>query len=171
MKKFLSVIAVLSVFVLVQSCKQESATDYNNKIIAEQQGIVYKIDALKKSIENYNVLSPEDAIKQMNLAYDSVVFQIDSGLAFIKPLEGYKGDLLLKDGAEELFTSYKDIIEHEYKSIIELYKIPDALFTTEDQQKLDLLQEQCNQKLDAAFTKFSEVQKEFASKNNLEIDK
>ncbi|MBN2662092.1 MAG: hypothetical protein JXR68_00460 [Bacteroidales bacterium] len=170
MKKLISLIGVLFLVAFLQSCTQESAVDYNNGIIEHQQEIVYKIDNLKKAIDKYNILPQDEAIDLMNAAYDSVIFQIDTSLSYISKVEDFNGDMSLKDAAQSLFVSYKDIIEGDYKKIIELYKIPDAMFSVSDQQALDSLLEGSNQKLDDVLTKFVAVHTEFADKNNLVIE-
>ncbi len=170
MKKLLSVFAVLSLIFIIQACKRESAVDYNNRIIEHQQAIVYKIDRLKKAIDNYDILPADEAVKVMNVAYDSALFRIDSGLKYIKKVEDFRGDKSLRDGAENLFNDYKNIIEKDYKQIIELYKIPDEMFTKEDVQTLDSLLETSNAKLEKSFKDFKDIQKEFAKKYDLELE-
>lgn len=170
MKKLNLLIGVLFLVALMQSCSQESAVDYNNRIIMQQQEIVYKIDSLKKAIDQYNILPQSEAIDLMNAAYDSVIFQIDSSLSYMSTVEDFKGDLSLKDAAINLFTSYKEIMEEDYKQIIELYKIPDAMFSVSDQQRLDSLLEGSNQKLEDVLNTFVEIHTKFADNNNLVIE-
>lgn len=169
MKKVFSLITVISVLFLLQSCKQESAEDYNNKIISQQVSIVKEIDNLKKSIDDYNILPPADALKNMAQAYDATIFQIDSGLAFIQTVEPFKKDNSLQEASIILFNAYKEIVEQDYKQIIELYKLPDSMFTTEEQHKLDSLINLSNQKLQEIFDNFMKSQKYFAKKNNLNL--
>ncbi len=170
MKKLLSIFTVIFAIVMLQSCKQESPVDYNNSIITQQQAIVYKIDNLKKAIDKYSYIPADEAIKGMNASYDSLMFQIDSGLNFISHLEDFNGDNSLKDAANTLFTSYKSIVEGDYKQVIELYKIPDQYFKPQDQQELDSLLVTSNKKLEDALNAFIEVHTQFADKNNLTIE-
>lgn len=170
MKKIYSLLLLIGIVVAIQSCEKQSPVEYNNGIIAHQVKIVEKIDELKKAIDNYNVLPPDVAIDEMNIAYDKAVFQIDSGISFIQNVEDFKGDNSLKNGAGKLFITYKEIIEGEYKSIIELYKIPDAMFTTEDSEKLEVLSEESNKKLKTAYEDFIKVQKKFEADNNLKLE-
>jgi len=171
MKRLFSLIAVFFLIISVQSCKQqESAVEYNNNIILHQQEIVYKIDNLKKSIDKYNILPEDEAIELMNMAYDSLIFQIDTGMNYINSIEGFKDDVSLKEATSTLFSTYKDIIEGDYKQIIELYKMPANLFEVSDQQKLDSLLEISNKKLDDALKTFIEVHTKFATENKLVIE-
>lgn len=170
MKKLFSILGAITLIVFLQSCEQESAVEYNNAIISNQQEIVYKIDNLKKAIDKYNILPQDEAINLMNQAYDSVIFQIDTAISFINNVEAIKNDNGLKDAALSLFDQYKEIIEVDYKQIIELYKIPDPLFKVSDQQQLDSLLELSNQKLDDALNAFVQVHNEFSDKNNLVVE-
>ncbi len=152
------------------ACNTQDPVKYNNDLITEQLKIVEKIDDLKKAIDNFNVLSPEVAIDQMNIAYDNAVFQIDSGLLKVKNMENFKDDATLKNGATELFTNYKSVVENEYKNVIELYKIPDNMFTKEDSEKLEKLLQEGNEKLSLAYVDFQKVQQTFATDNKLKLE-
>ena len=170
MKKILFILLIGGFILSIQSCKKESPVDYNNSIIKQQVKVVEKIDELKKAIDNYNVLPADVAIDEMNVAYDNVIFQIDSAITFIKTVEDFKGDNSLQKGAANLFINYQSIIETEYKEIIELYKIPDAMFVQADQEHLDELLETSTTKLNTAYDNFTKIQAEFAKNNNLVLE-
>jgi len=170
MRKIIYLLLIPIFIFSLQSCKKESAADYNNSIIEQQIAIVLSIDNLKKAIDNYNAIPAKDAIEGMNKMYDEAIFQLDSGITVVTALDPFKKDATLKTAALTLFNSYKKIIETEYKEIINLYKIPDEMFKTEDQQKLDKLLTESNQKLEESFNAFSLVQKQFAEKHNLTLE-
>lgn len=170
MKKILFILLAGGFILSIQSCAKKSPVDYNNSIIEQEVKVVGKIDELKKAIDNYNVLPADVAIDEMNVAYDNVIFQIDSAMTFIKTVEDFKGDNSLQKGAADLFTNYQSIIETEYKEIIELYKIPDAMFVQADQDKLDELLETSTTKLNTAYDNFTKIQAEFAKNNNLVLE-
>lgn len=169
MKKFTSILIILSITAFL-SCTRQSAADYSNSIILEQQAIVNKIDALKKSINDYYSSSPDTALNLIDAAFDSAVFQIDSGLYFIGKLNNFKNDSSLKNGALELFESYKNVIEKNYSKLIALYKIPETLFSTDDQIEIDSLIEAGNIKFNESFQNFTKIHEEFAKNNNLIIE-
>lgn len=169
MKKVFGFIPLILLLIFTQACNKESAEDYNNKIILQQKAIVEEIDNLKKAIDDYNVLPASDAITNMDNAYDSTVFKIDSAIAFLETVEPYKDDATLLDAAKVFFTTYKQIVEDDYKQIIELYKLPDKMFTQDDQQKLDDLLNSTKVELEKSFDKFLKAQKEFSKKNNLNL--
>ena len=170
MKKIFGIITVILLLLSVQSCKRETAKMYNNKIITQQVKVVRKIDNLKKSIDDYNILPASEALKNMSAAYDSAVFQIDTSIALIKKMVPFKNDNSLQQAAIKLFTEYKSTIEQNYKQVIELYKLPDQMFTTKDQHKLTRLMKEAKAKLMKSFNDFSSVQKKFGEKNKLSLD-
>lgn len=162
---------LISIFVLsLHSCKKESAADYNNTIIEQQIAIVLSIDNLKKAIDNYNAIPAKDAIAGMNKSFDEAISLLDSGINVVKALKPFKKDETFKNGALTLFEIYKQIVENEYKEIINLYKIPDEMFKPEDQQKLDELLTNSNKKLEEAYNTFTAIQKQFAEKYNLTLE-
>jgi len=169
MKKIFGFIPVILLLLFIQACNKESAEDYNNKIVLQQKGIVEEIDNLKKSIDDYNVLPASDAITNMDNAYNSTVFKIDSAIAFLETVEPYKNDESLLEAAKVFFTTYKQIVEDDYKQIIELYKLPDKMFTQDDQQKLDDLINSTKVELDESFEKFLKVQQEFSKEYDLNL--
>ncbi len=170
MRKFLIPFSLLFLIMFSLACKHQSASDYNNKIIKQQIEITKKIDNLKKAIDDYNVLPQDTAIKEMNVAYDSTMLQIDKSLKIVRAMPAFKKDSLLKSSAINLFNAYQNIVMKNYKQVIELYKLPDAMFTKDDADKLKFLLKDANDKMNTAFSKFSETQKSFAKKFNLNLN-
>ena len=170
MKKLLLLFLTISFISLNQSCKQESPVVYNDLIISHQRKIVEKIDNLKKSINNFNVLPADVALEEIDIAYDQTIAQIDSGIVFLKEVESFKSDTSYKKGAYTLFKNYKSIVENEFKQIIEIYRIPENLYSQEDGVKLDKLNELSTQKFNEAYDNFLKVQAKFAEDNNLVLE-
>ncbi len=164
------IFAVMLMLVGFSACKQESPAEYNDKIIAKQRLVVEKIDDLKKAIDDYYVLPEDVAFDRMDSAYNAAVFEIDSAITFLNNVEPFKDDASLKNAAIVLFTAYQDVVQHEYKQMIELYKLPDEDFQEEDAKTLDNLKQTSTDKLNTAFNNFVKVQKEFADKYNLSVN-
>lgn len=169
MKKFLNIFGIIAIIFLIAACKKQSPKDYNDKIIKEQITIVKKMTDLKNAINDYNILPADVAIENMNKAYDSLVFQIDTSTKFVTAIGPFKKDETLKKAALVLFNSYLDITENNYKKVIELYKLPTNLFTEKESKELDSLKNDAAVKIDSAFETFSKIQKKFADENNLNL--
>ena len=170
MKKtvFLSAVFLFSVF--FTACKKESPVEYNNKIVQQQVEVVKKIDQLKKSIDDFNILPQNEAINEMNKAYDAAVLQIDTAITVVKGMDAFKSDTTLKNAALNLFISYKKIVMQNYKKVIENYKLPDAMFGAKEAAETQQLINDAKTKLEVAYADFVKVQKEFAKNNNLKLD-
>lgn len=169
MKRFLSIFGIIAVIFLFAACKKQSPKQYNDEIITEQLKIVQKIKALSNAINDYNILPADVAIENMNKAYDSLIFQIDTSTKFVKAMKPFKKDETLKNAALDLFNSYRDVTENNYKKVIELYKLPTNLFTEKESKELDSLKNDASEKINNAFEKFYKVQKKFADDNNLQL--
>ncbi len=165
--KSLILILILALF----ACKKQSPSEYNDKIIKEQIAIVDKLDKMRKALDDYNLLPEDKAFQNMDAAYDSLIFQIDSSIARVKKMGSFQDDSTLQQAALKLFNEYKNITEKNYKRVIELYKIPDKMFTQEDRKEMDSLIADINSRTQKAYEEFIKVQKEFAKKNNLELIK
>jgi len=170
MKKISFVILTFSLLIIFQSCEKKSPVEYNDSIIEQQINVVDKIDELKKAIDNYNVLPADVAVSEMDVAYNKTLFQIDTAIIFLQTIEDFKGDNSLRQGADELFKTYKSVVETEYKRIIELYKLPDNLFTEKEILELDELVKTSSKKMNEAYDKFLKVQQEFAKNNKLALE-
>jgi len=163
MKRILGLLS-LSLVLILSSCgpTAEEAAEYNDKIIAEQSAIVVKIDKLDESFQYY---IPAD----MDAAYNEAINQISKSVEAVTALDKFDGKTDFKDEALVLFSSYKTILESEYKEMVRIYKIPDEQFTEDNYAQWDKLDEASKRKLDEALTKFSAVQEEFAKKYNLTL--
>ena len=170
MKRLFFLFLSISFILLIQSCTQDSPVAYNDSIIDHQRKIVEKIDNLKKAIDNYNVLPADVALEEMDIAYNQTIVQIDSGIVFLNGIESFKSDTSFKKSAFLLFKNYKSVVETEYKQIIEIYRIPQNLYSQEDGDKLDQLNETSTVKLNNAYDVFLTAQAKFAEDNNLVLE-
>ena len=171
MKRVIFVAFIGLLAIIWQSCKKQNPAEYNDKIINEQIAITEKIEKMKKAIDDFNLMSDEkQALANMDSAYNSLVFQIDSSIAKVSAMENFKDDSTLKQAALELFNEYKNLTS-KYKRIIELYKIPDEMFTAENSKEIDSLANEIETRSKNAFNKFLKVQKDFAEKYNLNLIK
>ena len=171
MKNFWKIFGLLTVILSFVACQKQSPAEYNDNIVKQQIAIIKKMTVLKNSINDYNILPADVAIENMNKAYDSLIFQIDTSTKAVKAMDPFKKDSTFKNAALDLFDSYHNVAVTKYKRVIELYKLPTNMFTEVESQELDSLKNQAAAEIDEAFAKFSEVQNDFAQKNNLNLIK
>lgn len=154
--------AVLIGFLSACGPTPEEAAKYNDKIVAEQEEIVQKIDAL---IETYTTFINADIQK----AYDNAVSQVDGSLKVVTEMEDFNKSDVYKEEALDLFNSYKSILDLEHKEMVRLYALPDTAYTQEHSLKWDKLTEDADTKTQVAIEKFKLAQEKFAENNNLEL--
>ena len=164
MKKyfFIFLIPILSMLVACGPTKEEAKV-YNDFIIEHQDSVLTKISDL---IISYQTNSSEE----INSAHNAAFIQVNKSIDEISKMEDFDGTSNYKKAALEMFNSYKSLIDVEHREMTRLYSKSDTSFTPEDSQKLDELAEIANTKMDEIVDTFMKIQKEFADKNNLELN-
>ncbi len=140
----------------------EEAAKYNDKIVAEQEEIVQKIDAL---IETYTTFINPDIQK----AYDNAVSQVDGSLKVVNEMEDFNKSNIYKGEALDLLNNYKSTLDVEHKEMVRLYALPDTAFTQEHSLKWSNLAEEADTKTQKAIEKFKLAQEKFAKDNKLDL--
>ncbi len=152
--RYLTFLAFFSI--LLFSCKPSAkeALRYSDTISSENNKISKKYNKL---IDSYNDYVPAE----MDKAYADVKEQIEQSLAVVGKLEDFGGDSTFKKGAISLFESYSSILNNEHKRIIELLKLPEDEYQTDEIKEYKRLIETSNSKLDSEIKKLHKIQKEF----------
>lgn len=164
MKKTVRVIyfALLMLFWLV-SCgpTSEEAVIYNNKIVEQQAGIYEKETALTEAIgKNFP--------GKFSVLHASMIKQIDSAIVIVKKMKSFDGKTDMKDAALKLLAAYKDVAENEYSELIKYARVPDSIYTQQDDDKVMEMSKKIFAKLNKSEEDFFMVQKTFAEKYKFE---
>lgn len=156
-------IMVLSLF----SCKpsKEEAIKYNDQIIDEQSAITQKIEALNKSFRTWN------AADTMDMCWLNALDQTEKSLKKVTEMKDFHGDDDLRTGAVNLFKVYKAVISTEFKEMVRIYKMPDELYTKQQELRWSKLSDDAFNKMDKAITEMSKTQETFAKKFGFEVGK
>jgi hypothetical protein len=90
--------------------------------------------------------------------------EVEHQLKSIDSFPDFDGNNQFKQEYKTLLTVYQDVVKNDYSKMIDLYTLPDSLYT--QNVKDDFLQTNkiANDKLQEALNRFIEVQKQFASK-------
>jgi len=150
-------------FVLISQESTAKAVHYNDQIIEQLILVNAKFSILMNSYDKY---VPEE----MDSAFSSASKQLDSAIVYIAKLKGFKKDAYFKEGSMVFLNSYKEVLDNEHKKMIELYKLPDDEYGSEEVEKLKKLRNQSNIKIDKAFEDVFVVQKKFAKKYQIKQD-
>ncbi len=142
--------------------KTDEAIKYNDNIIIQQQKIVQLFNRLDSSfadtihqsfIENHKLLSRE----------------INRQFHFIDSLPSFNNDSSFKSEYKKLLTIYRDVVQNNYTKMIELYTLPDSLYTQSIKDEFLNIYKQSNEQLQNAINEFIKFQQSFAKKYNFSL--
>ncbi|MFH2095292.1 MAG: hypothetical protein ABIJ16_06290 [Bacteroidota bacterium] len=165
MKKLLLLAPVIAaILVVLASCgpTSQQAVDYNDAIILKQIAIFDAINELDAAYENY---VPEE----MDAAMEEALLVTNDGIAFLDGLEPFDGSTEFKDHAMELFKVYKNVLENEFSRMIEIYKLPEDLYTQDEMDEWEELYDDAYDRMNKALQVFNLYQATFAEKYNFVI--
>ncbi len=157
MKTFLSLTTiVLIIFLSACSNKTEDAIKYNDQIISKQQIVVQWFNKLDSSFT--------DTINQSyKTIHQQIISEIKSQFGFIDSLPAFDKKEEFKNAYKELLSVYDDVIKNDYQKMIDLYSMPDSLYTQNVKNEFLQTNKFANEKLQNALNKFIDFQKQFAS--------
>ena len=167
MKKTLlfSIVSIMVMAFTACGPTKEEAITFNDKIINEQVLIIEKINLLYDALEKY-----EDH-NGMDFAYSEALKQLETGTNVVSKLEKFGGSNDFRDGALQLFEIYKSVLQNEFKRMIDLSKLPDEQYTSEQEDEYKMLHQVVSKKMDDGLKDLNEIQREFAAKYKFEIEK
>lgn len=148
---------IISIFFFT-SCSDisENAIKYNDQIINQQQKIVFLFNKLDSSFA--------DTINHSyKMIHQELLKEIENQIKSIDSIPSFDNKNLFKQEYKTLLTVYHDVVKNDYSKMIDLYLLPDSLYT--QNIKDDFLQTNkiANEKLQQALNKFIEFQKQFAT--------
>jgi len=164
MKKIISVFSLLFAMTLLISCGPTSndAIKYNDSLVDLQSKIFEKESALIDAISK----NTSDKIDPL---YKDLLTQIDKAKDTLEKIGSFDGKTEMKDAVMKVFSTYKGVATNEYPEIIKLAKMPDSLYTQDDDNKKIDLSKKIDDELDKAVNDFLEIQKSFAVKYKFEL--
>lgn len=134
--------------------KANEAVAYNDQIVEMQDAMIQSLIDLEQSFAEY-----EDG--QMDSAYRQLLTSIQQGKAKLENVGVFEGDSTLYRAARDLFDRYERIATIEYAELISYLKIPDSLYTLEDQERSFQLLEKVTNDRTEAHDHFIRAQKQF----------
>ncbi|MEI6764274.1 MAG: hypothetical protein WCM76_01460 [Bacteroidota bacterium] len=167
MRKIAGTLLFTTVMLCVMSCgpTSDQAIAYNDKIIDQQVAIINKMDGLNTSFKDWSNK------EGMDKAYAEAIKQVEVSITEVTAMDAFDKNTEFKEGALSLFKVYKSVLDNEYKEMVALYKLPDNLFTKEQEDKWTSLSEQALNKMDNGLNELKPIQSKFAEKYKFEINK
>jgi len=165
MKKiFATIIGSLFISAILVSCGPTSndAIKYNDELVNQQTKVFEKetvlIDAISKNMPD-----------KLEGLYSDLKKQVDESISAVEKMDAFDGKTDFKDAAMKVFNTYKDVTANEYNDMIKYSKIPDSLYTQEDDDKVIELSKKIDDKLNKSVDDFIQIQKSFAGKYKFEL--
>ena len=144
----------------IASCKlgTNEAVQYNDQLVEMQGSLLQSVAQLEDSFEDYEA-------SLMDSTYRSLMSTIQSSKAELEALGIYEGDSTLYLAARKLLDEYEQLTTTEYAELISYLKIPDSLYTVEDQERSFELLSEVTEKRQYVHDAFIEAQKSFGAEH------
>lgn len=159
MKRLALVLLVIAA--VAAGCGEKiDATDYNNKIVGEQDKITHTMLAV---VEKINAGDYTAALAGL----EKSVSQCDSSVQTVTAMQPYEGDAHFRDAALDLFKYYKKALNEDYRHLIEILIKNDGDITEEDSNKIEVINKDIETQ-EAKYVKaVNDAQQEFCKKYNV----
>jgi hypothetical protein len=164
MKKSFYYFLILSNLLLFScSPSSEDAIKYNDSMIEEQLKIVSLFDSLNYCLDH-------NISQQLLPIQKKLINQIEESSKKINKFEDFDKNDNYKKNIEELFNVYNDIANNEYNKIINIYLLPDSLYTNEEEIKLNKFWDSAFNKVQNQLIEFNKFQEDFSKKYNFKLE-
>lgn len=162
MNRFLSVIFLLGIV----GCRSlnEEAADYNNRVIELQRNIVDDLSLMDSTLRD-----PRASKERTEYHYARLQACVKHSILALDSVGSFNNDPLLLVGARSLFRAYEEMIDKDYRLLVNYKLIPPELVTLAIQDSSIAVQNEIRKLAQTAQDEFSIVQKEFAVKLNLSL--
>ncbi len=164
MKKLFAIVTgSLFVSVILISCRPttKDAIKYNDALVEQRSKVIEKENAL---IEAISKNMPE----KLDLLYSEMKKQIEESIDSVNQMKGFGGKTDMKDAAMKFLITYKEVAGNEYKEMLKYAKMPDTLYTQEEDDIVMDLNKKIDDKLNKVDNDFIQMQKVFAEKYKFE---
>jgi hypothetical protein len=138
------------------ACNMEAneAVEYNDRLVEMQGSLLQSVSKLEDSFGEYKA-------EDMDSSYRSFIATIQSQKGELEKLGHFEGDSTLYIATRELLQEYEDLATTEYAELISYMKIPDSLYTVQDQERSFALLDQVTERRKSVHEDFIQAQKEF----------
>jgi len=164
MKKIISVLGVFLALTMLISCRPTSddAIKYNDLLVAQQTKVFEKESALIDALQ-------KNANDKIDPLYKDLLAQIDKAKDTLEKIGKFDGKTDMKDAVAKVLATYKAVATSEYPEMIRISKMPDSLYSQDDDNKRMDLSKKIDDELDKSVNDFLEVQKAFSVKYKFEL--
>lgn len=154
--------AALSIVLFACTRKAEQAAQYNDVIIQRQKDIIAAFDQFDSTFTDS--LASKDRIE---FAFVNMQSNIKRSLLSLDSIGPFQKDPLLEEAARELFKSYDQLVEEEYRILKDIKLMPAESITAPMIDTTISVQIRIHDNSKLAQEKFLKMQEEFGKKYNL----
>ena len=158
---FLIFTALLNCSLLTQAQEFDTPVKYMDVISKQQENISKRYMAYTSASAHGKREKKVDALRS------KLMDEIQEARMNISSLPSYKGDKNYRDTAVNFLKFYFNVMNDDYTKIINMEEIAEQSY--DEMEAYLLLEEKVQEKLTNANKKMSEAQKQFASKNNVNL--
>lgn len=139
------------------SQKQTEIVNFNDQIISEQEAIINAESNLISAVNEKKIL-------EVDSNYHQLLSQIITSENNVKELVDPDPEIGFKKATLSLFAAYKTQTQNGYKTLVDLAKIPDSLFTPRQAKQFEELSANVFITLNAEVDAFITAQNKLAEK-------
>ncbi len=168
MNKMKYKILVFALLVLaITGCKNkaERAAEYNDSIIVYQKNIISALENIDSTFRDTN--SNADGVER---AYLKLQSQVKLSIVALDSIGSFQKDPSLQLGARDLFRQYDEVVDNEYKKLVEIKLLPASSVSMGVSDTNNAVQLRIHHLTKIAQEKFLVVQSEFGKKYHLELE-
>jgi len=153
--------SLLSLFI---SCKPstDDAVNYNDKIVNEQILVASTIDSLNVLISNKDTTHIKNYYKELLHTIKTSSNKIDS-------IKDFDNQPDYNNNIKKLFKVYQDVIDNEYKNLINVCYLSDSSITKDTFNYFNFTLNQITEKISKQMKEFNTFQENFAKKYNFSL--
>jgi AAA15 family ATPase/GTPase len=140
----------------------DDAIKYNDSLVNLQSKVFEKESALIDAMD-------KNTTDKIDPLYKDLLTQIDKASDTLEKIGKFGDKTDMKDAVMKVLATYKSVATNEYPEIIRIAKMPDSLYSPEEENKRIDLSKKIDDELDKVVNDFLEVQKGFSVKYKFEL--
>jgi uncharacterized lipoprotein NlpE involved in copper resistance len=148
-------------------CKNraERAAEYNDSIIVYQKNIISALENMDSTFRDTNCTA-----EGVGQAYFKLQSQVKTSIVALDSIGSFQKDPSLQLAARDLFRQYEDLVDKDYKKLLEIKLLPASSVSVGVSDTNNAVQLRIHHLTKMSQEKFLVVQSEFGKKYHLELE-
>ena len=163
-RNFLLLLVMIIAFYACTS-RAEKAADYNDRIVGHQKAIVDALVMMDSTFSDTN-----STVEVVGYHYANLQARVKQAILGLDSIGSFQEDPSLQLSAKELFRSYEELIDFDYKKLVEIKLLPAESVDVAIVDSNFAVQERIFMQSKVAQERFYNAQEEFGKKYNLDFE-